>query len=133
MAVAASSTRSLMAELMLLPKCSSSAPSASASKRIAEPMPASGHGLGEQCTQGINPYRALGIGVGYGHAAAPHRAGPGRIGEDARHHVHVELAHDVAQRAQIELVAGCHRAQRLCRRAYFAPQLILVDRVEIVD
>ena len=49
-------------------------------------------------------------------AGTPYRPGPRRVALVAREHVHVQLPHDVAERADIELVRRRPRAQQAMTR-----------------
>ncbi len=56
--------------------------------------------------------RAHRILVRHGRAVAPDRAGPGRIADAARHDMDVQLRHQIAQRADIDLGRRGERFQR---------------------
>ena len=60
---------------------------------------------------------------------APDRAGPGRIGLEARDQMDVQLAQDVAQRAGVQLVGFCNLAQHFRGEQDFSIGLLPVGGV----
>src|SRR6185312_12440836 len=127
----AACTRALSSGSMGSPKRSNRASSASDSKRIASTCTSA---VRLECgAQRRQAFMQGHLGVRLRPTVAPYRAGPGGIALAARDDVDVQLAHDIAQRAQIELVAGHHRAQCTGSEVCLAPQGDLLVLAQVVD
>src|SRR2546427_149965 len=63
--------------------------------------------------------------------AAPDRARPGRISVMAADHVEVQLAHDVAQRADVDLLHPVGALQGLAGAVELGAQLVLLLAVQL--
>src|SRR6185437_1192373 len=121
--LAASCTRAFVATSIPSPKRSSNASSANGSTRksaIAFASPGSLRSafpaqVREQLVARFRQVMMRG-------SMSPHRAGPRGIALAAGDHVHVQLAHDVAERTYVELVAFHGATQQLHRARDFAHQ-----------
>ena len=64
---------------------------------------------------------------------APHGLRPGDVARASGDDVHMQLRHDIAERGDVELVAGGDRLERAGDAGDFGHQLRLLDLVEIDD
>jgi hypothetical protein len=75
--------------------------------------------------------RHLLFGIRLGRMLAPDRCRPGGIIAFAHNHVHMQLADDIPQRADVHFVGGQALIEQLCQGSRFLPQRLLICDIQL--
>src|SRR6185437_17119187 len=133
-ALAASRARAFVATSMTSPKRSSNASSANGSTRKSAIAFASPGGFLSAFPAQVREQLVARLGqIAECRPVPPYRPRPCGVAVMPGDHVHVQLAHDVAERADVELVAFDGAAQHLHRARDFTHQLRAVALGQVVE